>query len=443
MTIPENITVHLGLPNDSSAPNVTVPFIDYIKSVASSEIFPNWPESALRANIYAQISYALNRVYTEYYRSRGYDFDITSTTQFDQTFIYGRDIFSNVGEIVDEVFNDYIVRQGSVEPLFAAYCNGTTVTCNGLSQWGSVALAEEGLTPYEILQYYYGNNINIVFNAPTSRNLPSYPGRPLRRGDSSQDVLTIQRQLNRIGRNYPAIGRIDDPDGIFGQETEDAVRAFQRIFNLTEDGVVGKATWYKIKSIWSAVKRLAEVQSEGISPDDVRLIYPRQLAAGDTGDAVRNLQYFLSVIAFFDPQIPDVTVDGVFGAETEAAVRAIQRQAGLTDDGIVGRATWNAITDTYSRTLNSIRGEYGELADEIYPGRVLSAGSEGREVLVLQRFINQAADRYSYVPRVAEDGIFGPSTEAAVRAVQSQNSLPVSGIVGPLTWERIVRLGTQ
>ncbi|MBO5281120.1 MAG: peptidoglycan-binding protein, partial [Clostridia bacterium] len=333
MTIPENITVHLGLPSDRSAPNVTVSFIDYIKNVASSEIYPTWPESALRANIYAQISYALNRVYTEYYRSRGYDFDITSTTQFDQTFIYGRDIFSNVGEIVDEVFNDYIVRQGSVEPLFAAYCNGTTVMCNGLSQWGSVALAEEGLTPYEILQYYYGDDINIVFNAPTDRNLPSYPGRPLRRGDSSQDVLTIQRQLNRIGRNYPAIGRINDPDGIFGQDTENAVKNFQRIFNLTQDGVVGKATWYKIKSIWAAVKRLAEVQSEGVSQDDVRLIYPSQLALGDTGDGVRNLQYFLSVIAFFDPQVPDVTVDGVFGTQTENAVRAIQRQAGLTEDG--------------------------------------------------------------------------------------------------------------
>ena len=443
MTIPENITVHLGLPSDRSAPNVTVPFIDYIKNVASSEIFPTWPESALRANIHALISYALNRIYTEYYRSRGYDFDITSTTQFDQTFIYGRDIFGNVGEIVDEIFNDYIVRQGAVEPLFAAYCNGTTVRCNGLSQWGSVALAEEGLTPYEILQYYYGDDINIVFNAPTTRNLPSYPGRPLRRGDSSQDVLTIQRQLNRIGRNYPAVGRITDPDGIFVQDTEDSVRAFQRIFNLTEDGVVGKATWYKIKSIWSAVKRLAEVQSEGISQDDVRLVYPRQLALGDTGDGVRDLQYFLSVIAFFDPQVPDVTVDGSFGPATEAAVRAIQRQAGLTEDGIVGRETWNVITDTYTRALNSIRGEYGELADEIYPGRVLSEGSEGREVLVIQRFINQAADRYSYVPRVTEDGVFGPSTETAVRAIQSANDIPVSGIIGPLTWGRIVSLATQ
>ena len=348
-----------------------------------------------------------------------------------------------MGEIVDEIFNDYIVRQGAVEPLFAAYCNGTTVRCNGLSQWGSVALAEEGLTPYEILQYYYGDDINIVFNAPTARNLPSYPGRPLRRGDSSQDVLTIQRQLNRIGRNYPAVGRITDPDGIFGQDTEDSVRAFQRIFNLTEDGVVGKATWYKIKSIWSAVKRLAEVQSEGISQDDVRLVYPRQLALGDTGDGVRDLQYFLSVIAFFDPQVPDVTVDGSFGPATEAAVRAIQRQAGLTEDGIVGRETWNVITDTYTRALNSIRGEYGELADEIYPGRVLSEGSEGREVLVIQRFINQAADRYSYVPRVTEDGVFGPSTETAVRAIQSANDIPVSGIIGPLTWGRIVSLATQ
>ncbi len=443
MIIPENITVHLGLPSDRSAPNVTVPFIDYIKNVASSEIYPTWPESALRANIYAQISYALNRIYTEYYRSRGYDFDITSTTQFDQTFVYGRDIFGNVGEIVDEIFNDYIVRQGSVEPLFAAYCNGTTVMCNGLSQWGSVALAEEGLTPYEILQYYYGDDINLVFNAPTGRNLPSYPGRPLRRGSAGQDVLVIQRQLNRIGKNYPAIRPINDPVGIFGQDTEEAVRTFQRLFNLTEDGIVGKATWYKIKSIWAAVKRLAEVQSEGISEDDVRLVYPRQLQRGDSGDVIRSLQYFLSVIAFFDPEVPDVALDGVFGGQTENAVRAIQRQAGLAEDGIVGRDTWNAIVDTYSDALASIRGEYGELSDEIYPGRVLSEGSEGREVLVLQGFINQAAQRYSYIPTVAEDGVFGSATEDAVRAIQSENGIPVSGIVGPLTWGRVVSLATE
>ena len=166
-TIPEFITVHLGAPQ-SDAENVIVPFIDYIANVASSEIYPTWPESAIRANIYAQISFALNRIYTEYYRSRGYNFDITNFTGTDQSYVNGRDVFENVYEIVSDVFNDYIVRRGNVEPLFAQYCDGVEVSCNGLSQWGSVSLAEQGYTPYEILTYYYGDDIDDFNNTLTT-----------------------------------------------------------------------------------------------------------------------------------------------------------------------------------------------------------------------------------------------------------------------------------
>ena len=250
--VPEYITVHLG-PPDQTAENVTVPFTDYIKNVASSEIYPTWPESALRANILAQISVALNRVYTEYYRGRGYDFDITSSTRYDQAYVPGRSTFENIDRLVDDSFNDYIVRQGNVEPLYAQFCDGVRTQCPGLSQWGSVDLAEQGLTPYEILQRYFGDNINIVFNAPVGDGTPSYPGRPLTRGSVGEDVRTIQQQLERIRRNYPAIPRITEISNVFDQETEDAVRAFQRIFNLEEDGIVGKATWYKIKMIYNGV----------------------------------------------------------------------------------------------------------------------------------------------------------------------------------------------
>lgn len=183
--VPETITVHLGPPG-SSARNVEVPFAAYIKNVASHEIYPTWPENAIRANILAQISYALNRVYTEYYRTRGYDYDITSTTQYDQAYVDGGDVFENISQIVDDSFNNYIVRQGSVEPLFAQFCDGVRTQCGGLSQWGSVDLARDGMNPYEILQYYYGGNISIVFNAPVGGNVPSYPGRPLRRGGRGQ-----------------------------------------------------------------------------------------------------------------------------------------------------------------------------------------------------------------------------------------------------------------
>lgn len=247
--IPETITVHLGAP-DSNAENVTLPFDEYITNVASSEIYPTWPESAIRANIYAQISFALNRIYTEYYRSRGYDFDITNSTAFDQSFIKGRDYFENVGRIVSEIFDSYIVRQGSVEPLFTAYCDGREVNCEGLSQWGTVSLANQGYTPYEILQYYYGNDINIINDVPVQVPNSSLPPRPLRLGSGGDEVRTVQLRLNRISDNYPAIPKIALPDGVFSFDTEDAVKSFQETFSLEPDGIVGRATWYKILFVY-------------------------------------------------------------------------------------------------------------------------------------------------------------------------------------------------
>ncbi|MFR8774479.1 MAG: peptidoglycan-binding protein [Eggerthellaceae bacterium] len=244
--IPETITVHLGTP-DSAAQNVTLSFPDYIKNVASSEIYPTWPEAAIRANIYAQVTFALNRVYTEWYRSRGYDFDITSSTQYDQAFVYGRDVFNNISQIVDEIFNNYVVRQGSVEPLFTQFCNGTSVTCQGLSQWGTVELANRGFTPYEMLQYYYGDDINIVRNAAVEPFIGSYPGTPFGFGSSGNEVRTIQTELNRISDNYPAIPKIIPTNGFYRESTAEAVRVFQGVFGLPQTGIVNKATWYQIK----------------------------------------------------------------------------------------------------------------------------------------------------------------------------------------------------
>ncbi|MBQ1397936.1 MAG: peptidoglycan-binding protein, partial [Clostridia bacterium] len=248
--IPQTVTVHLGAPNEQ-AENVTVSFTEYIKNVASNEIYPNWPEAALRANILAQITFALNRIYTEYYPSRGYDFDITNNTLYDQAFRPDGEIFGNISEIVDEIFNNYIVRNGSIVPLYAQFCDGVYVQCSGLSQWGSVRLAEQGLNAFQILQYYYGDNIRLVLDAAVGDNTPSYPGVPLRRGSFGDDVLIIKRELNRIALNYPALPRISSLTGVYDFETERAVTAFQQIFNLEPDGVVGKATWYKIKQIYA------------------------------------------------------------------------------------------------------------------------------------------------------------------------------------------------
>ena len=363
--VPEYITVHLGPPNEP-AENVTVPFTSYIKNVASSEIYPTWPENALRANILAQISVALNRVYTEYYRSRGYDFDITSSTRYDQAFVPGRSTFENINRLVDDIFNDYIVRQGNVEPLYAQFCDGVRTQCAGLSQWGSVDLAEQGLTPYEILQHYFGDNINIVFNAPVGDGTPSYPGRPLSRGSVGEDVRTIQQQLNRIRRNYPAIPRISEVSNVFDAETEAAVRAFQSIFNLVSDGIVGKATWYKIKMIFNGVKSLSEITSEGLTISEAQRVYPEVLRLGDTGLNVETVRFYLAFLGYFLPQLPPIpitdtfdqamldavyafqsayglTVDGVFGQETARAVRAVQRSLGYSATGAVGPVLWSYI----------------------------------------------------------------------------------------------------
>ena len=348
--VPQNITVHLAGPN-TPATNVTLPFSDYIKNVASSEIYPTWDESALRANIYAIVSFALNRVYTEFYRSRGYDFDITSSTAIDQAFVNGRSYFENVSRIVDELFNDYIRRPGFVEPLASKFCNGTTVTCEGLSQWGSQNLAQQGYNSIQILRNYYGN-IELVNDAPIMGITSSYPGTPLRRGSSGPNVVVIQTSLNRIAQNYPAIPKLATVDGIYGSRTEASVRAFQDVFGLETDGIVGKATWYALVRIYTAVTQLSELRSQGQLFYSINWEYPDALQEGTRGEKVRLLQYMLAVLSDFINQIPSLSVDGVYGAATADAVRAAQRYFGLPITGVVDAFTWDAIYDQYSGIEN-------------------------------------------------------------------------------------------
>ena len=349
--VPQRITVHLGAPS-SNAENVTVSFSDYVKNVASSEIYPTWDESALRANILAITSFALNRVYTEFYRSRGYDFDITSSTAYDQYFVKGRAFFENISRLVDELFNDYLRRPGFVEPLAAKFCNGTTVTCEGLSQWGSQNLAQQGFTSTQILRSYYGD-VETVLNAPIRGITSSYPGTPLRVGSTGPNVVVIQVSLNRIAQSYPAIPKIPANDGIFGPRTEASVRAFQQIFGLSPDGIVGPATWYEIVRLYTAVNSLSELRSQGQQFYAVNWNAPNALQVGDTGEKVRQLQYMLSVLSAYIPEIPPVTVDGIFGQATRAAVLAAQRRFRLPETGVVGDATWDEIYDQFSGIENT------------------------------------------------------------------------------------------
>ena len=437
--IPETITVHLGAP-DQPAQNVTLPFIDYIMNVASSEIYPTWPEEAIRANIYAQISFALNRIYTEYYRSRGYDFDITNSTQFDQYFVNGRDIFENIQGIVGDIFNDYIRRQGNVEPLFAQYCNGTTVTCNGLSQWGSVELAQAGFTPYRILQNYYGNDIDIVRNTPIEGVTPSAPAEPLRFDSAGGDVRLLQIRLNRISDNYPNIPKIRYPNGIFSFDTEEAVKAFQRTFNLTDDGIVGNATWYAIQRIYAAVKRLNSLNSEGLNYSEVDRQFPENLSVGDQNTGVSLLQYYLDFLSAYYDTIPPLTADGIFGPSTRDAVFAAQATFGLPVDGIVGEETWNAIVDAYYGIVRQIPVTYVEGNTIPFGGTILRQGSESESVRVLQQYLDFIAQYFPEIPGVTPTGYFGPRTEASVRAFQEVVGLPVSGIVNAVTWGTVTDL---
>jgi len=349
--IPQRITVHLGPPN-SNAENVTVSFSDYVKNVASSEVYPTWDESALRANILAIVSFALNRVYTEFYRSRGYPFDITNSTAYDQYFVNGRSFFSNISRLVDELFNDYLRRPGFVEPLAAKFCNGTTVTCEGLSQWGSQNLAAQGYNSTQILRSYYGD-VQIVNNAPVQGITSSYPGTPLRRGTSGPSVVTAQVMLNRISQSYPAIPKINPVDGIFGAQTEASVRRFQEIFDLTVDGIIGRATWYALVRYYVAVTRLAELRSQGQRFYANSWATTDPIEQGDRGVKVEHLQYMLSVLASFIPEIPDVTIDGIFGPATRNAVLAAQRRFGLPQTGIVNAETWDEIYDQFSGIENT------------------------------------------------------------------------------------------
>ena len=409
-SIPETITVHLGPPN-SPADNVTLSFPDYIKNVASSEIFPTWPEAAIRANVYAQVTFALNRVFTEWYRSRGYPFDITSSTQYDQAFVYGRDVFNNISNIVDEIFNNYVVRRGTVEPLFTQFCNGTSVTCQGLSQWGTVTLANRGYTPYEMLQYYYGSDIEIVRNAPVEPFIGSYPGTPFGIGTSGNEVHTIQTELNRIADNYPAIPKISPANGFYRENTSEAVRVFQGIFGLPQTGVVNKATWYQIKYIYVAVKNLAELTSEGLRPFEVQEDFPEQLRPGDYGIFVSYLQYYLNVIAYFNPEIPSGPANGVFSSETEQQVLAFERFYGLNPDGIVDFATWTSIQNIYNDILKGLPEGYAGNTAALYPGYVLTPGLNNNDVLAFQTYLNLIGRTYRDIPEVPATGYFGPQTE--------------------------------
>ena len=430
--IPKNITVHLGKPA-ASARNVTVSFRSYIANVASSEVYPTWPESALRANIHCQISLALNRIYTEWYPSRGYSFNITNSTSYDQYYVHGRTVFDVMVRLTDDIFNTYLRKTGTVNPYYSEYCDGKSVTCPGLKQWGTVTLAKQGKTPLQILKYYYGSDIEIVRTNNIQAIPQSYPGSPLRQGDSGTAVFTLQRQLNRIAKDYPFFGKLT-VDGVFGPRMVSTVKTFQRQFNLTADGVVGRQTWYKISYIYVSVKDLAELTSEGETSSGTLSDGSwggTALRTGSTGSAVEQVQFWLNTLAQYESAIPSLAVDGRYGAATASAVRAFQRRYGLTVDGVVGRETWNAIYNEF-RSIQSDNG-----TPNAYPGTALREGASGQNVRLVQFWLKIAHTVYSRLNDLTVDGKFGAATTAAVKRFQTYFGLTSDGVVGRTTWNKL------
>ena len=440
--IPKNITVHLGKPA-ASAQNVTVSFRNYIANVASSEVYPTWPEAALRANIHCQISLALNRIYTEWYPSKGYSFNITNSTSYDQYYVHGRTVFDVMVRLTDDIFNTYIRKTGTVNPYYSEYCDGKSVTCPGLKQWGTVTLANRGRTPLQILKYYYGNDIEIVRTNNIQSIPQSYPGSPLKQGDSGTAVFTLQRQLNRITKDYPFFGKLT-VDGKFGASMTSTVKAFQKQFNLTADGVVGRQTWYKISYIYVSVKDLAELTSEGETSSGTLSDGTwggTTLRSGSTGSSVEQVQFWLNTLSQYESSIPSITVDGIYGTLTANAVRAYQRFAGLTVDGIVGRTTWNSLYGRASALRSS--GPVVTLKRLPYPGTPLTVGTESSAVLYYSILLQRIAYYFDSVENPPRSNLYTNETADATRSAQALLDLPETGIVDAETWTAVEALSLQ
>lgn len=396
----------------------------------------SWPEEALRANIIAQVSLALNRIWTEWYPSRGYSFNITGSPGYDQAYVNGRTVFAVMERLTAELFSTFVQRRGDAEPYFTEYCDGKTVTCPGMKQWGTVDRAREGMNALQILRYYYGNRVQLVTTDNIAAIPSSYPGSPLRRGSTGTNVRILQKQLSRIAKDYPSFGK-PAVTGIFDEATENSVKKFQKQFSLTADGVVGRATWNKVSFIYVSVKDLAELTSEGETAEGTQSAggWPGTvLRRGSTGSSVEQVQFWLSDLAQFDSSLVRVTVDGSYGAATVSAVEAFQTLFGLTSDGVVGRSTWNKLKEVGLAVANKI------VAANVAPGQFTTttrAGSSGTAVRAVQYYLRRLAAYYSDVPRVAVDGKFGAATTRAVKAWQSRAGLTVDGVVGRLTFQSL------
>ncbi|WMJ77647.1 MULTISPECIES: peptidoglycan-binding protein [unclassified Sedimentibacter] len=439
ITIPNTITVHLGNPNEE-AEDVTVPFLYYIKNVASSELYPTWPESALKANVHAITSFALNRIYTEWYRSRGYDFDITSSPQYDQEFILNRGLFDTINAVADEVFTHYIARDGQMQPLYAKFCDGKILQCEGLQQWGTVDLSAAGYSPIEILRYYYGEDINLETGTPIGNTENSFPGEVFQLGDSNIYVLRMQLYLDRIRVNYPGIPQIKPITGSFNQSTEDAVRAFQSIFNLPVTGDIDKATWYMIMQRYTSITRLAELTTQENLISQMDGITEEAYLEGDIRAEIELIQYALNVLSAYYPSIRSVPITGFFDERTRNSVMDFQRSMGFEPTGVVSRETFDTLMSSLFGILDSLPEEAVYLPRFRWPGVEFKPGDESPLIYIIQEMLYYISLIIPAIPPFEPSGVYDENTRRAVQDFQGTQGMEPTGILDADTWNTIVEV---
>lgn len=444
--IPNFIRVHLGR-ETASAATVSVPYIDYIKNVTSHEIYDTWPEQAIIANVHCIVSFTLNRIFTEFYRKRGRNFDITSETYMDQKYVHGGVIGARISAIVDRIYNQYLAIIGHREPFLSLYNDGVRVNIPGrLSQWGSFYDARDrGLNAWQIIKKYFSQNLELRVCNRFGGILQSYPGYTLMPGSRGNAVRTMQLQLNRILGRYTNV-IINPVDGIYGPQTTNSVRMFQQIYNLPQTGNIDQRTWYEIGRIYAIERALWEMYSEG-QRIGIGTTPPTKITRmNDTGALVVELQFLLDFIAMYHSEIPFVAQTSRFDALTDAGVRAFQRLFNITVDGIVGATTWRMLYDVYWGIIQNTTPPQPPPVNPNpptdippFPGTSLRLGSAGANVRLIQEAINRLAQVTPGLWQIAEDGIFGSGTQEAVMAFQRIFGLVVDGIVGPITWTRLMQ----
>lgn len=423
--VPQYVTVHPGRPDTVSA-DITVTFPDYIKNVASCEISPTMPESALRAHIHMLVSFALHRIGSGFYRSRGYRFDITGDKDTDRPFAAGRNYFENVGRIVDECFNDCICRRGSDEPVTDTAA-GSEVTVHDIYE-----LAKKGMTAPEILKKYYGSDIVIKTNIPV-KGFASFPAISIKPGSAGGDIKTLQLMLNRISVYYPTIPKINPVNGIYDHNTAEAVKSFRTVFNCEPDIGVDKALWYKIQYAYDAAKKLCE-PAAGCG---FQAQFTEEIKRGDRGKAVTAVQNYLSRAAMYMTEINPVQVTGYYGAETEDAVISFCRARCLRADGVVDKQVYDTLFDVYNGL--GMQDRFCSTARPL-PKIPLFRGVENDDVAYLKDCLCNISYTYPSIPAVSAGGLFDEGTRESVMKYQALFGLPANDIVDIDTWNSICAL---